>query len=109
MAQPATYKRSDGTTYRKRTITQVGKTIREKGEWRGFAVPNKVNPDHFFDGWCLAVDRIFKSQNNLDDLVDIMLYCMDPELGDRVAFYEETEIKEAMEEIETKEIMDEGD
>lgn len=89
MAQPAEYKLSDGTTYIKRTITQVSKTIRETGEWRGFVVPNKVNPLHFFDGWCLAVDRTFKSQSDLDDLVDMMMYSMDPELGDRVAFYEE--------------------
>ncbi len=99
MAQPAMYTRGSTSAgnaliYEKRTITQVRKTIRDTGEWRGFVVPNKVNPHHFFDGWCLAVDRIFRSQSDLDDLVDMMMYYMDHALGDRVAFYEEVKGRE---------------
>lgn len=75
--------------YQKRTITQVRKTIKEDGQWTGFIVGNRVHPFHFFGGWGLAYEITFRSLEELEDNVAEMLFFMDTELGNRVAFYEE--------------------
>lgn len=75
--------------YQKRTITQVRKSIKEDGQWTGFMVGNRVNPFHFFSGWGLAREVVFKSLEELENGATEMLFFMDPELGNRVAFYEE--------------------
>lgn len=80
--------------YQKRTITQVRKTIKEDGQWTGFIVGNHVNPFHFFGGWRLAYEVVFQSLQELEDNVADMLYYMDTELGNRVAFYEEVKGRE---------------
>jgi hypothetical protein len=75
-------------TYIKKTITQVKKAIREKGEWSGLLVPNKVNHFHFLNGWCLGRQVILPNEQILEQTVNGMLAHMESELGNRVAFYE---------------------
>jgi len=75
-------------TYAKKTIVQVKKAIREKGEWAGIVVPNKVNEYHFLGGWCLGCQVIIPNEQILEQTVNSIKWYMEPELGNRVAFYE---------------------
>lgn len=72
----------------KKTITQVKKAINTNGSWSGLLVPNKVNKFHSLDGWHLAHEMSISSIEELETTVNSMLYYMDRELGNRVAFYE---------------------
>jgi hypothetical protein len=75
-------------TYTKKTIVQVKKAIREQGEWTGLIAPNKVNHFHFLNGWCLGRQVILPNEQILEQTVNSMMFYMDTELGNRVAFYE---------------------
>lgn len=80
--------RSEGKTFTKKTITQVRKEIATKGTWSGLLVPNKVNSFHFLGGWHLGHEASFSTLEELEAHVNSMLYYMERELGNRVAFYE---------------------
>ena len=80
--------RSDNTTFTKRTITQVRKEIATKGAWSGLVVPNRVNTFHLLGGWHLGHEASFSTTEELEEHVSSMLYYMERELGNRVAFYE---------------------
>ena len=73
--------------YEKVTIVQVKKEIKEKGVFKGFAVGNKVNPSHFFNGWCLANVCEFHTVEEVDRYRNNALYYLDKELGDNIAWY----------------------
>ncbi len=72
----------------KKTITQVRKEIAKNGKWDGLLVPNKINSFHFLDGWHLGHEASFSTLEELETHVNSMLYYMEKELGNRVAFYE---------------------
>lgn len=80
--------RSNNVSYTKKTITQVKATIKKEGSWQGLVAPNKVNSFHFEGGWHLGHRQEIKSLNELELLVNGMLFYMEKELGNRVAFYE---------------------
>lgn len=74
--------------YRKVTLTQVKKAIKEKGVFNGFAVGNKIHQSHFFNGWCLATNCKFTTIEEVDNFNNAMMAHMDSKMGDRVAWYE---------------------
>ena len=82
-----TVQRQNGIEYTKTSIVQVRKAIKETGSWSGLLVPNKVNSFHFEGGWQLGHRYEFDSLDNLENHINSMMFYMEPELGDRVAFY----------------------
>lgn len=74
--------------YRKLTLAQVKKIIKEKGVFNGFAVGNKVNESHFFVGWGLAVNCTFNNLADLEKFKNELMIRLERQLGDRLAWYE---------------------
>ena len=74
---------------KKVNITQVKKAIAKKGEWNGYLLGNKTNPNQIKDGWCLGSPVCIKTIEDLDKIINSFLYYLHSELGNRVAFYEE--------------------
>ncbi len=74
-------------TYIKQSITQVRKAIKDDGVWRGLLVGNKVSQHHFENGYCLARYDCFLTIKDAEETRDIMLFYLDKELGNNIAFY----------------------
>lgn len=69
------------------TKTQVKAAIRLKGVWSGYLVGNKVNTYHINNGWHLGHYTTITSLEQLEKVCNAMMFYMEPELGNRVAFY----------------------
>ena len=74
---------------KKINITQVKKAITKNGEWNGYLLGNKTNPNQINNGWCLGIPVCIKTIAQIGQLTNEFLYYLPSELGNRVSFYEE--------------------
>ena len=69
----------------KMTITQVKKQIKENGSWKGFMLPNKMNPN---TEWAKAYKTELQEHMNIDMLIErFKTYNCNYEMGYGVAYY----------------------
>lgn len=73
----------------KLTKTQVKARIRKEGYWAGYLAPNKVAPFHVAGGWYCGAYKVLETESAVDYYAETMPFYMEPELGNRVAYWEE--------------------
>ena len=77
--------------WRKWTVTQVRKSIREQGQWSGYLLGNKTSPDAIEGPWRLGCEVCLTSLDELKKHSAAFYAYLDPELGNRVAYYSREE------------------
>jgi hypothetical protein len=71
---------------KKQTVKNI---IKNKGSWEGYLVGNKVHPWHIENGWHLGYTVKVESVEELNERINSILYYLEPQLGNNVAFYVE--------------------
>ena len=72
---------------RKQAKNHIEGIFRREGSWYGIIVGNNVNPYHWLGGWGLGVVRQWTSIDEWRDFVMAYENALDPELGNRAAFF----------------------
>ena len=77
--------------WRKWTVTQVRKAIREQGRWHGYLLGNKTHTDAIDGPWRLGHEVNLTSLDELEKHSNSFFYYLDSTLGNRVAYYSREE------------------